>query len=785
MSKFIRLISSFKNGLISPRLRGTLAEPQDYSSAEILDNFLIDRVGAAKKRPGLLHKAAVDRGPSDTIAHFEFDLMGTSYLIKFNQSLVFNAVDGAYTSTFCTVHNQGNYLSEAVKVFSKDYKASATNIGPMALWNGRHATDGNYLSDGLENYLGKYVTVSHAAKISDRTVVFTTKEGFSFLLSLFDYYSATSNSTVRQFYLYPYFVSAVALQKTLGKNVGSAVSCPIVPSNFPFNPINTDTSLVPTFGLWISSGNNQTGSSPTSGVVTKSNERMSWAMTVPRSMVYVNGTKIGLEGRFISIPSADATKDVVFFITEEFSETPTTLDYNCIQVIGGVPATGTAGSLWKISTWGDTNHPRTVGWCFGRLIYGNVPNVPAQWWASAAHPINIFYFQGFMENRLLQDANSDFSGINYQGASSPSAEDIYRFGFTNLVPSLGEIQWISSRRRIHFGTSKGECQLSIENGTYNHTSYEQLITGTNKSEHIQQSEGDRKIFYVSNYGKDIRAISTEDKDYESVDKLLTIPLEGLGIKFKKIQWIEDLFCILCLTEDDRLFALSVHSDTDIRAVSELKFHAPVADFAGTFIILKDQYYNGVSLVDSFTTYHLLPDISPGTIEVPYIHADNYDVYTTIPTFDASRFGPYPVYIYFKGVLTYIDDASTLTTLSSLPFDYTEVSETYPAYVFSNLFKARLKTPPIAEGQNFGSSVGNIHRVDRISVMIDNSGPFRYGYSEDNTMPSEGVGTNTTKIVNIDFPSSPDVEQCVYIESEDPTPLNISGISLRGVSYSGE
>jgi hypothetical protein len=133
----------------------------------------------------------------------------------------------------------------------------------------------------------------------------------------------------------------------------------------------------------------------------------------------------------------------------------------------------------------------------------------------------------------------------------------------------------------------------------------------------------------------------------------------------------------------------------------------------------------------------------------------------------------------------VDDASTLNTLSSLPFDYTEVSETYPAYVFSNFFKARLKTPPIAEGQNFGSSVGNVHRVDRISVMIDSSGPFRYGYNENETMPSEGVDINTTKIVNIDFPSSPDVEQCVYIESEDPTPLNISGISLRGVSYSGE
>jgi hypothetical protein len=711
--------------------------------------------------------------------------MNTKYLIEFNQSLVFNAVDGSYNSTFCKIHERGGYNSQTVKVFSKDFITNATTIGPMALWNGRHATDGVYLSSGLETYLSKYVEVSHAVKVSDRTVVFTTKQGFSFLLSIFDYYSSASNSTVRQFYLYPYCVSAIALQKTLGKDVASATSCPIVPSNFPFNAVNTDTTLVPSFGLWVSSGNNQTGNYPTSGVVTKSNERMSWSMTVPKSMVYVNGAKQGLEGRFISIPSADATKDVVFFMTQEINETTTTLDYRCLQVIGGTPATGVAGSAWKLSTWGDTNHPKTVGWCFGRLIYGNVPNVPSQWWASAAHPINVFYFQGFMGNRLLQDSNSDFSGINYQGATTTGAEDIYRFGFTNLVPSLGAINWISSRRRIHFGTSKGECQLTINDGTYSSASYDQLITGTNNSEHIQQSEGDRKIFYVSNYGKDIRSISTEDKDYESVDKLLTIPLEGLDIKFKKIQWIEDLFCLLCLTTDERLFSLAVHSDTEIRALSELKFHAPVANFAGTFIILKDQYFDGINWVDAYSTYDLMPDISPGTIEVPYLHADNYNVYTTVPPIDFSRFGDRPVYMYFKNTVYTVDDASTLTLLSQLPFDYTEVSETYPLYVFNYFFKARLKTPPIAEGQNFGSSVGNIHRVDRISVMIDKSGPFRYGYSEDSTMPSEGVGPNSTKIVNIDFPASPDVEQCVYIESEDPTPLNISGISLRGVSYSGE
>lgn len=52
MSKFTRIINTFKNGLVSPRLRGIISEPSDGCSAEVLENFIVDRTGAIHKRGG-------------------------------------------------------------------------------------------------------------------------------------------------------------------------------------------------------------------------------------------------------------------------------------------------------------------------------------------------------------------------------------------------------------------------------------------------------------------------------------------------------------------------------------------------------------------------------------------------------------------------------------------------------------------------------------------------------------------------------------------------------------
>lgn len=792
MSKFIRLISTFRNGLLSARLRGSIVEPADGSSAEVLENFLVDRTGSLIKRPGLIGFTKTTKTAYRKTYH-ELDFLGTKYLFKIDGEKYFNSVDGSYNSTWITNLTD----STKVKVFGTGVATSSTNATDMFLWNGRHSTAGNYISSGLTDYLTTTPVIFQCKKVTDRTYVFTTNT-FSFLISLLD--KPDTNNTIRQFYVYPYFVNNLMLINTLNKNIGAAVACPISPSNFPFNSINTDTSLVINTGEMTESGNSQTGSSITLGVMAKSNDRLVWNVEVPQTIHYLNGAEVSLVGRFLRLPTSDATKDTVFFLTKRGVVTGSIVNYTAIQVIGGTPLAGT--SLWTFSTWGADNHPKAAAYCFGRLIYGNVKNSPSQWWAGAVHPNNPRYFQGFLQSNLPQDSNSDFSGMNYAGATSPASTDIFRFGFTNQVPSIGEICWINSRRKIHFGTSNGECQVDIFDGIYDRANYKQNILGSNKSSFqqsvgTQESEGDRKIFYLSNNFKDIRIISTEDKDYESLDVLSSISIEGKDIFFQKIEWIEEFSCLFCMTTADqltgkiRLFSLAIHTDTQIKAFSELVFDKDIYYFTGTNIILSDDTHDYVSKINA------LPFISNSLTPVRSIYADLFFIIN--PLDDLSVLDDLlntTVYFYNGVTVETFDVPSTGSIVDGqlsfdrVSFQEASVFEYGQIYVYPDKIRCKYKSTPIHEGAKFGSSVGDIQRVDRVSVLVDNSGKFKYGSESGSLIEVEGFSSATfvngiTGIINLDLPQSPDKEQFVLIESDDPSPLNISGISLRGVSYSGE
>lgn len=938
MSKFTRIINTFKNGLVSPRLRGAVVDQAGASSCEVLDNFIIDKTGSATKRPGLYLETKETINGTENFQHFNFKMLGTNYIFKFNSNLNWNSVDSNFNSTYLKLYSENTanivpvntfskglqpliiqswsysgytitinllvghgiivgdtvaisglvstrgapngpscvvtattstsitYLSntEAISVpinlsawgaFTPPSTAFVTNadlpgnqvitgdilflsgltsgggtppVGPQIvsssgpgtsifippstatapfnlpsgykasfvtpptgtptlssgivtvsktahnpMWNGRISTAGNFISSGLEEYLSVPLTIYTAKKISERSIVFSTSN-FSFLFSILEYSSELLIET--EFIIYPYFVSEFLLKNTLGKSTVSAAPCPITPSNFPFDPTNTDTSLVITSAVVLDSGgNSQGGSLPTSGILSKSSERFVWLITIPKKILTSSSSEFYAEGRFLSIPSNDGTKDVVFFITKEYQILSSTKTYFAIQCVGGVTAPST--TLWKFSSWGEQSHPQTVGFAFSRLMYANTSKSPSGWWSSAIHPDNRFYRQGFLQYPLLQDATSNFSGINYQGKSGGGSTDIFRFGFSDSVPNFGTINWISSRRAIHFGTDLGECQANISNGVYDAASYSQNIVGTYSCSKAQSADGDMKIFHITNSGKDIRTISTQDKDYDSIDNLLTISLEGLNIRFKKIEWVDDLNILLCLTNDLRIFSLAMYKDTGIKAFSEIKTTKNIVDFAGSRIFLKDD--------TSVYNLNLLKDIPYLTDSfLPSIHADIYSF----------GLGSYPSFTPYEGkkVIIYINkikysfDVPVGSFLSSLlPISPSELDAEDVVYVYEDAFSSKLRTMPIHEGARFGSSVGDVQRVDRITVLVDNSGSFYYGPDELNLLLAENMGTSDTKLVTIDFPQSPDREQFIYIESSEPTPLNISGISLRGVSYSGE
>jgi hypothetical protein len=253
-------------------------------------------------------------------------------------------------------------------------------------------------------------------------------------------------------------------------------------------------------------------------------------------------------------------------------------------------------------------------------------------------------------------------------------------------------------------------------------------------------------------------------------------------------WFEDQSILACLTIDKRLFFIAIHSDVGVRAVSEVKTVKPIEDISANpyslYVFLKD----GALIETTEMLFLNRPFESSGSIyEIPILHGDSYQVATDSVAFGIlfSNYSSKSVYIYFNGEVTPFEVPSGSFPSALIPIDTSLISEAMPAYIYEDIEKAQIKSLPIHEGAKFGSSVGDVQRVDRVSLLIDKSGAFKYGSEADRLIESEGIVSGKTAIVTVDFPQSPDREQVFIIESEHPTPLNISGVSLRGVSYSGE
>lgn len=780
--RFNKLLGTFKNGLISPRLRGTVEnEKEVFNSAEELTNFYVDKVGAANKRAGLGDNNVFTSGTANA-EHFEFTLLGTKYLFVFDNSRLFNQVDVSNNSQYLKI-----YLVEDVTIPSPAIPVKVLTGGTpsyvpptntnLAFYNGQYTTVGAF----IDSRLGELISVPtdgiiNFARITDRTIVFTSN-GMSFSVSLLDKYTDSTIYT-REFVMLPYFVSIpLFLQSYYGTTiVPTSSKCYISPTNFPFNDVNPNTSVTVNFAVLTSGGNNQQGSLPSDGVITKHNERFVWQATFNVAM------PDSILGRFISVPNAASTKDVVFFITRRESSA----QFTCIQVVGGTPLGGT--SLWKLSSWGRDNAPKAVGYCFGRLIYGNSGLDTSKWWASAVHPTQPLYFQGFMQDNLRQDNTSDSSGLMYNDITTYTAGDFFRFGFSDEVPNGSEISWIKNRRRVHFGTLEGETQLEITSAGFAALSYTQTIVGTNAAKLAQAIEGDRKIFYIDDNSRDIRYISTEDRDYESVDGLVTTLLEGFGLSISKIGWFEkeNILFFLATKKDGTkgLFGICLHTDTQIKAAFEFTFaNSTILDFA-----CGRNNIHVVTLVDGNTLVSKLDPSAEGFGDYYERYPDIYGGFGKSPLF-ANKL----ISIYFNGVVYENFQTGnaypyfhTSTGADTLPFDLADTSEANPAYFYLSPITARIKTMPFNEGAQMGSSVGNVHRVDKVVFQLDNSGMMKAGESFSNMYNVEGLShTPKTGLFKQDFPQSPDIESVLCIESTTPTPLHISGVSLRGVSYEGE
>ena len=821
--KYNTLKATFKNGMVSPRLRGREKEGDLTSSVEKIENFYIDKIGGAVKRGGIqapkvqpflnTNDASFIYDPypiasSVDTTFFAVNLRGKEYIFRFNNSKEFNSINGTgasndssfYQSDWLTVINPtGNpnlglgpdYFYQKVRPFAPYTDPSAPPFMINYLqWC--YAAPYTQADRGyMQEYLNTTVVPTQMAKISDATVVFTSDK-FSFTVTLTEeliYNGGVNSNGARQavFLVLPYFVN---VRQFVSKMLTTSSVCPVQPLNFPFNAVNTDTTPAGRADISVVAG--QTGGATANGVLTASADVLNHVLRLTRTMVMVEGVEdpSQLVGKFISIPNATNVIDVVFFITKFYRYNGSFVEFFCLRVTGGTPEVNS--TRWRVSTFGGKSHPRAVAYVFGRLMYGNAGVDESKWWASGVHPSNIANFQGFLGYSLLQDATSDVSGMLNEGIATPTISDQFRYGFVGRVPNLAPISFIESRRRIHFGTLAGECQLTIGNSGFAKYSYEEYIIRSNSASLFPATRGDGKIFYIANYGKDIRFISTEDKDYESIDGLITTGLEGLGFTYNKILWYEKLSAIIARTDTNRIFLMTLHEDTQIKAITEFVFDFDVVDYC----ISLDNLYFVYDLKEFRHVSKFLPTTSIPSDSLNEVELGG-DIAVCYPSIsgEVNYWGLYPfflgetIYLFYNGVEYTIEIPSTYDGTPEdidLPVDISAATVDNPAFFYGKKVTAKIKTMPISEGGGNDSAVGDVTRVDRVLIQVDNSGPFRIGNEGGTIYNAEGVQLSplSTKYVKYDMPQSPDIENHLYIETDKPTPLNISGVAYRGVSNNG-
>ena len=176
--KFNTLITTFKNGLCSPLVRGRKDIDGIESSAEEFTNNYIDSIGATRRRMGTRAASSyiLNADKNDTVQNFAFKLLGQSFMFSFNSKYAFNEMSPLnYLSQFLTIDNSNAF---SVQVFGAD------SVGPNTLPQVKDFNSSlGGVNSGLVNYLRQNLTIIQYTQISDRTVVFTTNS-FSFAVSM-------------------------------------------------------------------------------------------------------------------------------------------------------------------------------------------------------------------------------------------------------------------------------------------------------------------------------------------------------------------------------------------------------------------------------------------------------------------------------------------------------------------------------------------------------------------------------------------------------------------------
>lgn len=733
MPRFQYMLNSFRSGELGPRTHARTDVTQYANGLDTLKNFIPYATGGAGRRPGLsvldeYDNSSVTQGANVNII-FELDRKSI-YQIKLSYSA---------TGT--------NWFIRSVTALG----TPTYDIGASSLVNARaQAALGEISETEIEGF--NYVQI-------DNTIVVTHNSSKMEPLII---RAKLDISDDINFVVDSWFETSLAANE------------PLVPFDdwttlplrvrLPFQDPNiSDVTLTP---------------SGTAGVITVTSSTGYWESDHIGSVYMLDNSNEILVVGISAITSATVADAQVLAKTTSF--------------------TAAATDYWYESSWSQRRgFPKCVEVHDGRLIFGGTTRNPATVWAS--FPFLYGQFNRHIGFAVDQKSDTDI-GYNRDPANVDG-------GVQYTIASQGapdQIAWIKGQRTLLIGTNNREYIATLNPAN---------VGFTPQSNHggsaFPATNGNNSTFFISADGQRIHEIRYSEENGAFVsrdltnlnDELLHKGNSNRGAKYKQICWNESLKTLFCLTTTGKVNAITIEPNAEVTAMSSVEIQdTEVKQITNLFSSDANSF-----IFPLFTTVN---SNGSSTQEWDLIMTDFFE--------GDEPLNESPTVL--SDVCNYLDYAKSVTTpfaatnIISVGTEYNDYtldflcenedgdivvyqgitvaagSATLPdnivKYVAGVSYQSLLKTLTVEVGANaLLNSQGDIVRIDRVTAKLFKSWVGVYGENS-YTIEDLNQGVSFTGETRLDCDLGPDNENKVIIETDQPLPLNILGLVLRGQNHSG-
>lgn len=437
------------------------------------------------------------------------------------------------------------------------------------------------------------------------------------------------------------------------------------------------------------------------------------------------------------------------------------------------PTTAASG-YWYEANWSDyRGWPKTIQMHNGASVFGGNKTQPTTLWSSEVG--SMFELNFFFDS--TQGNNFAYSRTPVVTAASPFER--------TLGDSQGDsISWLKSTRTLLVGTTSTEYAVDMTAGTA-------LPQTREGGASIQVSSADNFIYYISRDRKSIHEIGYSNDNGSFISRNITTLSDDLigDSRIKKLVWYAPSNVLYFLTDDNKLYAVTLHRSAQVTGFASIPLAGNVVDIYVEKETSGDDTFNVITDKIDITGYTAPSGVGMQVLRLSDKEAfDQYLDYSELVD-DLVTEGEYPT-SYAEGTLVTAIDLDTSTVYKDLTVNSS--NKITPGVNGATLlvglqYTSRLTTLNLEVGPNpLLNSQGDINRIDRVTLKVYKTKTGTYGSVGSSLYDFELEDTNVefSGNVQVDLPQSPDIENFVIVETNEPLPLNILGMVMRGSNNGG-